>query len=238
MVNEPPANYINKQGIVDGFATDIVQAIQLEIGDNTKIEVMPEARALFTAEREPNILIYSFSRTRERENKFHWIQKVQIKNWSVFSLTENKLKITSLNDLKQLKSIAVVRGDIRTNWLKKQDFENLSLFTTAVQSLNSLYKKRVEAVVYEQQGINYLMETYNLNHLEIEKVYDINQSDVYIMMSKNGTNKDIVNKWKNAANNIYLNGIVEKISRRWSILLKSNSEDNYQVEINDGILML
>lgn len=66
-VDEPPANYLNSSGELSGFVTEIVKQLQKQLQNDTSIEVMPEARAIRTLDTSPNVIMFSLSRSEERE---------------------------------------------------------------------------------------------------------------------------------------------------------------------------
>ena len=72
-VVEPPASYDNEHGLAGGYATELVRALQQQVGDHSVIEVMPESRALLTAQQQANVLLFGFSRIASREQAFHWV---------------------------------------------------------------------------------------------------------------------------------------------------------------------
>ena len=69
----PPYQFVEQDGSIGGFATEVVQAIFSITGDHAQIEMMPWARAYEIALHEENILIYSIYRTRYRESLFNWV---------------------------------------------------------------------------------------------------------------------------------------------------------------------
>lgn len=69
--NWPPFNF-EKDGRVDGVATAIVRKVLGEAGLDYDILVRPWTRAYANALSDPNAMIYSMVRTKEREALFKW----------------------------------------------------------------------------------------------------------------------------------------------------------------------
>ncbi|WP_281556255.1 transporter substrate-binding domain-containing protein [Thalassomonas sp. RHCl1] len=232
---EPPANYLTPWDEPDGFATNIIQAMQKKLDDSTQIEFIPEVRALRLARQKANILLFSFSRTPKREHLFHWIGQVQTKKWHVISLKKNQLKIESLDQLKALPSIGVVRGDVREEWLAEQGFNNLSAVASHEQNIRRLLTGRVSSILYELQGLLHLTTSLKLDRQVFESVYVANQSDVYILMSKTGTSPDLLHRWQQAFSRLQQSGELKAIALKWQTRLRS--KQNIPSEVINNILV-
>lgn len=234
-VNEAPANFIDNNGNKTGYALDVVQLLQQELKVDADIEFMPEARALNLAKTKPNILLFSFSRTPARENQFHWVGKVMEKTWRVFTLSSSEINIRRFEDLYRLDSIGVVRGDIRQEWLASKSFSNLSLVTRHKQNLKMLLKGRIDTIVHESHAIAYLMEELNVPRTSLKPVFDINKSDVYILLSKS-TNLETVRAWQSAFTQLKSSKQLQHIAKSWR--LKISQELKVGAKVKDGILVL
>lgn len=212
-VDEPPASYLNDNGQAEGYVVDIVKALLIELKLEANIQISPEARVLNIAKNNANIILFSFSRTAFRENSYHWIGKVLTKKWQVFSLANNDLKIHSLQDLKQVNNVGVVRGDVREEWLINRGFNNLYSVTYPSQNVRLLAKGRLPVIVYEQQGLSFICRKLGIeNHFK--SIFTVHQSDVYLLMSKR-TSLAMVNRVTHAFNQLKQNGTLREISERW-----------------------
>lgn len=233
-VVEPPASYLDSHGELTGFSVEIVQAIQRSLGDETHIEVLPEARAIHIARTEPNVLLFSFSKTLKRDDEFYWIGQLSVKTWSVYALSSNAIKIKSLEDLQNVKSIGVVRGDIREEWLTDQGFSNLHPSVNHQQNIQRLRSGRLDLIAYESQGIQHLLWEEGLNAADVKAVYELKTSDVYLLMSKSGTDPKLMQRWKTAAENFRGSGQQQFIAEKWQMILKQYH--NINTKAIEGIL--
>jgi len=213
-VNEPPANYLNKTGVPDGYVVDIIKALQKEVGNNAKIEFMPEVRALNIMQTTANTLLFSISKTKYRENLYLWLGQVMEKRWDVYALKASNLKIKELKQLKKLPMIGVVRGDVREEWLLTNDFTNLYSVTNHRQNVQRLLTGRVSTIVYEEQGLKYICQELGIDSTLFQSIYTINFSPVFIVISK-GTHSTTFDAWQHAFNKLMSNGEIEKISLTW-----------------------
>ena len=70
--NLPPLNYV-KEGELVGPSVEIVKEIQRRVGSREKIQVYPWSRAYKIALEDENIVLFSTTHTKERDNKFKWV---------------------------------------------------------------------------------------------------------------------------------------------------------------------
>ena len=233
-VDEPPAAYSNMQGNADGYVVDIVKAMQKRLNNNTKILFIPEARALNIMAAEPNTVLLSISRTPSREANFNWIAKVMEKRWEVYTLASENIQIESLQDLKRLNSIGVVRGDVREEWLINKNFKNLNSVTQHKQNVQMLELGRVDAIVYEMQGLAYQTNALGLNQGDFKSVFTLNQSSVYIVLSKKSSSQ-LIDSWQLAFSQIIDSGELRSIAVRWQSILSNQFNIDSQI-VNDILI--
>ncbi|MDO6427717.1 transporter substrate-binding domain-containing protein [Thalassotalea sp. 1_MG-2023] len=212
-VDEPPASYLADNGQAEGYVVDIVKALLAELNISTKIQISPEARVLNIAKNNANILLFSFSRTAFREHSFHWIGKVLTKKWQAFTTIDNTLEINSLQDLRQISNIGVVRGDVREEWLINRGFNNLYSVTYPAQNVRLLAKKRLPVIVYEQQGLSYICRQLGIEN-EFKSIFTVHQADVYLLMSKR-TSPEVVANVTKAFYRLKQSGKLREISENW-----------------------
>lgn len=232
-VNEPPANFINQSGMPDGYVVDIVKAIQKTVGNKTKIEFLPEGRALSVTENRADTVLFSLSKTDHRKNKYLWLAQVMSKKWLVYSLKTSNEIITNVSQLKKLSQIGVVRGDVREEWLITNNFTNLYPVTNHEQNVRRLLMGRVSAIVYEEQGLSYICQELGIDISLFQAHQPLNISPVFIVMSKD-TMPAVFAVWQAAFDKLLANGEIESISKYWQSKLKQ--EFAIESKINGGIL--
>ncbi len=233
-VVEPPAAYLDSHGQLTGFSVEVVQAIQRSLDDKTVIEVLPEARAIHIARTEPNVILFSFSRTPKREDEFYWLGQLSAKAWSVYALSSNPVQIQSLEELRKVKAIGVVRGDIREEWLLEQGFNNLHPSVNHQQNIRRLRSGRLDLIAYESQGIQHLLWEEGMETTDVKPVFKLKSSDVYLLMSKSGTDPKLMQRWKTAAEKFKRSGQQQFIAEKWQMILKHYH--NINTEAVEGIL--
>jgi polar amino acid transport system substrate-binding protein len=232
-VIEPPASYLNSHGELSGYATELVQALQKQIQDRSDIQIMPESRVLLTAARQPNVLLFGFSRTQDREQKYHWIMPLLRKRWVVYVHKDSPLQINNLDELRNLDSIGVVRGDVREEWLTAQGFTNLHSSASHAQNLARLRSGRLTAIAYEPQGMQYLLKETGHKPDEFKPVLHFRSSEVWLLMSRQ-THSSEVQRWQLAAEELKLSGQPLEIARHWQQRLAQTEQ--IQSTVQQGLL--
>ncbi len=233
-VEEPPSSFIGENGEPSGFSVEILQNLQKRLNSRESIKFVPEIRALNEASQSPNIILFSFSRIPEREEKFYWIMQLMRKPWVIYAGKGAGITLRSIEDAKKLKSIGVVRGDVRASYLKQMGFTNLDELSTHAQGLKMLRLKRIQAVFYEPQGMAFECMKLGIPITEFEVISETRTSDVYIMMSKHGTPSETVEKWRKAAQSMKEDGTFQLIAEKWA----RNIREQYGIfcEVENGVL--
>lgn len=227
--DEPPTSYVDENGKLSGFAVEIVREIQHRVSNNDPIELLPEMRALIIASAEPNVVLFSFSRTPDRENQYHWITLLIRKPWVFYMKKNTDIVLRDINDAKQLGTIGVARG-IRSTYLETLGFKNLEAVTNNWQNIKKLFAERVQAIYYEPQGMATECQRLGIPFSEFKQVFVTNYSEVYIAMSK-GTDPGIVKNWQDAARNMKDDGTFQRIAEKWATYMS----EKYDVICNVGI---
>jgi len=183
-VDEPPANFLNERGGVNGYVAEIIKELQKQLKIDNEIEVMPEARALHTLDANPNVVMFSISRTPEREQKYHWLAHVLTKRWIFYSLHDSPLDVSSLEQVIHSRTIGVVRGDIREKWLQERQASKLVRILNYNNAIEMLLMERIDLLFYESFGVYGTLKKLGYKSNMIKSQFVANASNVYIVMSK------------------------------------------------------
>lgn len=122
----PPYN-MTQDGRLTGMSTEVVQAVLEEIGEQASIQSMPWARAYDIALNAENVLIYSITRTAQREKLFKWVGIVAPMHWYLYARPGSNIRLKTLDDARQYQ-IATVKEDAGEQYLVGNGFtvgENL-----------------------------------------------------------------------------------------------------------------
>lgn len=225
--NLPPLNYI-KDGKLVGPSVEIVKEIQKRVGSREIIQVYPWARAYKLALEDENVVLFSTTHTKERDDKFKWVGPLATKRDILVAKKGLGIKINNLEDAKKVGRIGTLRDDTREILLKGQGFSNLEPVSDEQLNAQKLVLGRIDLWAYKIPGLRTVCELAGVDYSELEEVYHLREIDVSIAFSKK-TSDSIVAKWKNAFDEMLADGTIIKIRRKWNDKLP----DDPFPEIND-----
>lgn len=204
--NYPPFNYQDKDGNIIGITTEIVKEIQKNTGDDYPIKIMPWARAYKSIINKPNKVLFSMTRTPQREYLFKWVGPIANNTFVFYARSNSKIKINSLDEAKDDKyKIGTYLDGANEQYLKSQDFYNIYSVPDDLLNLKKLIKGRIDLwAAGETQGL-YKAKQLKINPDEIKKIYKIKETQLYIAFSRTTPNS-LITLWQNE---------LEKNERGW-----------------------
>lgn len=211
---DAPYSLTGKDGKPTGYGVEVVAEIQKRIDGKESVEIQPWARAYDTIKKNPNIVVFTMSRTKEREALFQWVGPVIENGWVFLGRKGAGVKIRSLEDAKTLKAIGVVRDYAWDTYLVGQGFTNLDRVTEHSNNLKKLQSDRLQAVVVSDLSYRDELIKQKFNPDDFEILYAFNTVQMYIAHSKE-TDKAIVDKWQTAFNAMKQDGSLAKILKKW-----------------------
>ncbi|OEU64745.1 MAG: hypothetical protein BA863_06935 [Desulfovibrio sp. S3730MH75] len=212
--NSPPLNY-EENGKVTGLATELVQEIMRRTGQESSIDVMPWARGYALVQGQPNVALYSTTRTEARENLFKWVGPLATIKWVFFAKTGSGIKISSLADAKKVGSIATYANDAKEQMLKAEGFTNLDSAPDTVSNLKKLMAGRNDIwLVGENEGV-LLAQQNGFAPSDLEQVFIVKEVQLSVAFSKS-TPDATVNVWQKAFDEMIADGFVKKTTDKWA----------------------
>ena len=213
--NLPPLNYI-KDGMLVGPSVEIVKEIQKRVGYHEPIQVYPWARAYQMALEQENIVLFGMTHAKDRQDKFYWVGPLATKRDILVAKKGSSLKINSLEDAKKVNRIGTLRDDTREQFLKEYGFTNLESVSDEQNNAKKLILGRIDLWAYKQPGLKTVCELAGIDYNEIEEVYHLREIEVSIAFSKK-TSVAIVEKWRNAFNDMLADGTITRIRNKWNV---------------------
>ncbi|MGW8222783.1 MAG: substrate-binding periplasmic protein [Syntrophobacteria bacterium] len=212
--NLPPLNYVDN-GVLVGPSVDTVKEIQRRVGSQDEIKVYPWARAYKMALEEENVVLFGMTHTEVRHEQFKWIGPLATKRDILVAKKGSGIQINSLEDAKKVKRIGTLRDDTRERLLKSQGFTNLEPVSDEQMNAQKLVLGRIDLWTYKIPGLRTVCDLAGVDYKEMEEVYSLREINVDIAFSKK-TSDAIVQKWKNAFNEMTADGTLMKIRKRWN----------------------
>lgn len=218
--NLPPLNYL-KDGVLVGPSVEIVKEIQRRVGSHEQIKVYPWARAYKMALEDENVVLFGTTYTKERHDKFKWIGPLATKRDILVAKKGSGIKINSLEDAKKVKRIGTLRDDTRERLLKSVGFTNLEPVSDEQKNAKKLVLGRIDLWTYKKPGLKTVCELAGVDYNEIEEVYHLRKIDLMIAFSKK-TSDSIVQRWRNAFNEMLSDGTIMQIRKKWNLKLEDD----------------
>ncbi len=178
-----PFNY-TENGHVSGYSTEIVLALLNITGYSGNIEVMPWKRSYNIALTEPNVLIYTITRNKERENLFKWVGPIASREISLFRLrSRSDIKVKTLADAKRY-SIGSLMGSAVSNQLIKEGFiagSNIFPLTDETRNIKKLLHGHIDLILINDWAMVGNSRRLGINMNQFEKVLEIDSSKSYYL---------------------------------------------------------
>lgn len=131
-------------GKPDGLAVQVVQEIQKRVNNQDPIKVVPWARGWKIMTEQANTVLFTMTRTPEREQLFSMIGPVAVGTTNFYALKNSQLNISSIDDAKQAKAVGVYRSSVEEQLLMEHGLTNLAPSSTPLLSAKQLMKRRID----------------------------------------------------------------------------------------------
>ncbi len=143
-----PYTYVTSaQGGGAGVMYEIVQELAKRVGQSTKIDFLPWARAQSEAKEKPNVGIFPLARVQERESNYVWLVPILDDPYVLFAKKSSKVDISSIEAAKHLR-VGTFRGSLaETVVLPKLGFDHFESVTSDAQNVKMLKIDRIDAWV-------------------------------------------------------------------------------------------
>jgi polar amino acid transport system substrate-binding protein len=220
--NSGENNYLDSNGQIKGFNTDIVREIMQRLNLNFTIEIVPWKRGYHEVLHRPNVVLFSMVRTFEREKLFKWVGPLNVTKFSFFKKKGSDITINTLDDAKKVGAIGCIGDDVREKLLKRLGFTNLSsLFgkDANVRNVEMLMLGRIDLWISTDHIVFKTANDTGIDPNEIEETLTVKKSYVYLAFSKD-TDDKIVNEWQHTLESMKKDGTYKRILSQYPTGLK------------------
>jgi polar amino acid transport system substrate-binding protein len=209
----PPASML-RDGRLTGLTVEVVREIQKRVGDQSPIEALPWARAYAMAASVPDVVLFSTTRTPEREPLFHWIGPVMRIKWALYARAGEMRPLTHLDEARKVKAIGVYKDDARQQYLSALGFTNLVPSDDPRANVWNLLVGRLDMLVTTDVGIRTVLEQSGAPASQVENVLTFKEVDLYICFSP-GSDESAVTAWRKAFEAMREDGTLDAIHARF-----------------------
>jgi len=179
--NLPPLNYQDETG-PQGFSVELLRMVAQQANLKLDVQVMPWVRAMQSAEATPGSILFSLTRTPEREALFKWVGPISPRRIVVYKLASRS--DLSLPELRQLQGakIGVVRESATARQLLAEGFkpgEELEFGLDDATNVRKLLAGRMEYVMLLDWAAAWNLRQLKLPYATLQVVLDYDNSKSY-----------------------------------------------------------
>jgi len=174
----PPYNYIDENGQGKGAAYDLLVLMLNDINREdlkSKIQFVPWARGYHETLVQPNTLLFSIVRNKDRDAMFQWVGPVFETSHALIGSKEIAQSLPSPVSLKDFSnfSIGVVNNDIGELLLQQSNikFNNLEVVSFPHQAAKMLAQKRIDIWSYGYEPAQFLMKAEGIEEEDYQILY-------------------------------------------------------------------
>lgn len=181
--NYPPFN-MDEGGKITGISTEIMQELLKRANIEYSLELFPWARSYKMGMEEKDTVVYSTTRTPEREALFKWVGPLVSNDWVFFAKKGTSIKINSLEDAKKY-SVGGYNGDAASEFLIKEKFEkgkSLQLATNDKQNALKLEAGRIDLWATGSQIGPWIAKTEKTG--KVVPLYTFKKTEMYAAFNK------------------------------------------------------
>lgn len=217
-----PPYQINTPAGPRGFATEVVQLIFKEAKVDYQIEFQSWSRAYQVALRDPNVCIYSISKSEERQRLFQWVGALSYNITGIYALKNRKdIQLKDLADAHNY-HIAVTRDDITHHYLLQHGFregKELYVLDTVNSMLQVLVNRpnEIDLVLVNETILKYRASEAGMSSQQFIRLLDLPDLplDFYLACSMK-TDPLLVEKLRKSLEQLKLDGRYQAIVGQWS----------------------
>lgn len=184
--NYPPANFYDNY-VLKGISVDTLKLIWQKLDTTPKeISVQPWARAYRNVLLRDNTVLFTMSRTPQREKDFKWVGPVFHSNHVLVAKSSRKLQFDSIEQVFQHR-VATIRGDISEISLRQQGFPEVRMgkVSDLKQAFLMLRNDRVDMMMISIHGFQHVLSQLNESRNKYEIVWRVNKIGNYYAFNKN-----------------------------------------------------
>ncbi|MCQ1537890.1 transporter substrate-binding domain-containing protein [Methanocalculus taiwanensis] len=219
----PPYNYLDADGEAAGQSTDVVREILARLHEKSPIELLPWSDAYGLALGTRNVALYSAARTPERESLFSWVGPIGKQGFVFYAPAGFGGEIPGVDEIQNQYTVGVVRDDWRHQYLVKQGFERLVLYSDDIKAIQGLKAGEADLWFGSSDSITPLSRAAGLEPTALVPVYTLREIELYIAFNKD-TDEDVIRRWQAALDGMKKDGTYEEITTREQLILYTQSQ--------------
>jgi len=166
-----------------GFATELVTAVMVESGLDYEMNMVPWARAINSIDNNPNVLVFSMTRSPARESKYHWIGEIWKAKINLYGhrdrITEQSFDIENIKNLR----IGTQRGSVTREYLQNNGFRNIVTIKTMSSYIRLLDRGRIDLFPYLDFAIDMSTQRQNFDRKKLVIVMELTEISLNLSLA-------------------------------------------------------
>jgi polar amino acid transport system substrate-binding protein len=215
--NLPPLNYLDETG-PQGFSVELLRMMAAQAGLKLQLQVLPWVRAVQAAETTPGSVLFSLTRTPEREAQFAWVGPISARRIVVYKLaSRSDLNLTELRQLNGAR-IGVVRESATARQLLAEGFkpgEELEFGLDDATNVRKLLAGRMEYVMLLDWAAAWNLRQLKLPYDSFQAVLDYDTSKSYWYGLRPDTDPALLRRLQAALDTLKRDGRYEALKLRY-----------------------
>ncbi|ERH53068.1 transporter substrate-binding domain-containing protein [Pseudomonas chengduensis] len=208
-----PFSYL-ENGKPSGMAVAVVEELIHRTGERARIELVPWTRGYHQVRHQADTALFSTVRTAQREAEFQWVGPIARGRTRFYTHKDAGLRVTSLDDVRQLGTLAVPKQWYSYELLREQELDNLYGVPTPQDMLRMFRHGRVKLLLANNLTLDGMLAEQGMHAGQLQAQFDLMPNDSYIAFSLQ-TDAARVARWQQALQQMRHDGSLERIYRHW-----------------------
>ncbi len=218
--NLPPLNYQDETGAAQGFSVELLRMMAVAAGLSLELQVMPWQRTVQMAEAQPGSVLFSLTRTPEREAQFQWVGPIAQRRILIYRLASRAdLKLAQLGDLGAMR-IGVVRDSAADKQLQAAGLKpgvQLEHGLDDATNVRKLLAGRMEFVVLLDWAAAWNLRQMKLPYSALHPVMEQDATRSYWYGLRTDTDPALVKRLQAELDTLKRDGRYERLRQRYFI---------------------
>lgn len=208
-----PFSYL-QDGKPSGMAVAVIEALIRRTGETAHIELVPWTRGYHQVRHQADSALFSTVRTVQREAEFQWVGPIARGYTRFYTLKDAGLRVASLDDVRQLGTLAIPKQWYSYELLREQNLQNLYGVSTPQDMLRMFRHGRVKLLLANTLTLDGMLAEQGMHAGQLQAQFDLMPNDSYIAFSLR-TDAARVARWQSALQDMRYDGSLERIYRHW-----------------------
>lgn len=210
----PPYAY-RADGALTGSSIDQINLLMKDAGIEHTVEMMPWARALTLAEKQPDHCVFTAAHNADRDPNFKWVEPLLSGRTLLIRLAGSKVNPMTVDQAKQF-LVGTTRNDFTADILKAQNFKRIDLAADFNLTLKKLKIGRIDLMPIAEDYYVKLRR----DGTPIEKVLVLSEQ-IYSMACNKQVPDEQIGKMQAALDRIIADGTQAALFKKYGLDLES-----------------